>query len=114
MKCSPRSRGCGERAAGDTPLPQRDRELDPAETTNRHNDPAYADVRDALRAQTHALMERLEDRGIPYADLLEMVTRPEALADLRLPPNRRPAGWEARPKGRPVHRLGVLGPTATP
>jgi arylsulfatase A-like enzyme len=91
-----------------------DREIDPAETTNRFHDPDYADVRAVLHAETHALMKRFEDSGIRYADLLEMVIRPEDLADLRLPPGRRPAGWEARPKGRPVDLLEVLGAAASP
>jgi len=91
-----------------------DRELDPAETTNRFHDPEYAEVRAALHAKTHGLMERYEDSGIRYSELLEMVIRPEDLADLRLPPGRRPPGWEARPKGRPVDLVKVLGAAAEP
>lgn len=82
-----------------------DREADPWETRNLFGTPEAAAIQQQLHAQTLAQMRRFGDDGLRADEIIRRVVREDDLALTKLPPPKRPPGWEGRLKGRPIDVL---------
>ncbi len=82
-----------------------DRATDPWETRNLYDLPEHADLRQQLHEQTLAWMKRFGDTGCTFDALLRLVLCEEDRTNLNLPWPQKPAGWNARLKGRPLDIL---------